>query len=35
MSTTFSQQILDNKLLRAITCEQESNLSGGFKLKNL
>ena len=35
MTITFSQQILDDKLLWAITREQEINLSGGFKLKNL
>ena len=32
-STRFLQQILGGRLLRAITSRQESNFSGGFKLK--
>ena len=33
MSITFSQHILCDKLLFAVTSAWESNFSGGFKLK--
>ena len=35
ISTTLSQQILNDGLLLAITGVQKSNLSGGFKLELL
>ena len=33
MSTTFLQQILCDKLLLVVSSAEESNFSGGFKLK--
>ena len=33
MSTTFLQQILCDKLLFVVSSAEESNFSGGFKLK--
>ena len=35
ISTTFSQQILNDKLLLVVISRQKNNFSNGFKLKSI